>query len=184
MTIRAINGGLLVALAMFICMHQPSWAAAAATQSSGMNTVVNEIAINGPSSAVFDLITTARFWPQWHPATRAVAGVIERPYGTGDLIHERGRVGDADFETTWKVVEHERTSRIVLESQTAPARITYTFAAGPGTTFFTRRLEYKIDNFPASMDVEKTMRDQSARALSQLKALVEKILSEEAQPLR
>jgi hypothetical protein len=99
------------------------------------------------------------------------------------LIHERGQIGSADFETTWKVVEHVRPSKIVLQSQKAPTRITYTFAAGKGTTVFTRKLEYQGENFASVKELEKVMRDQSERGVNQLKALVEKILSEEAKPL-
>ena len=40
-----------------------------------MAAVVNTIKIGGPAEAVFDLVTTARFWPEWHPATRAVGGL-------------------------------------------------------------------------------------------------------------
>ena len=54
-----------------------------------MTAVVNTVTINGAPKAVFDLITTARLWPQWHPATKGVGGVVERPYGLGDMIHER-----------------------------------------------------------------------------------------------
>jgi hypothetical protein len=139
--------------------------------------------INGAPGAVFDLITTARFWPQWHPATLTVGGVVERPYGVGDLIHERGRVGDTQFETTWKVVEHIRGSKVVLESQTAPARITYSFKGGTRSMRFTRTLAYAPANFASVKEVEKIMRDQSEQALHQLKALVEQLLNEETKPL-
>lgn len=178
-----VKGFLLMALAGSVLGFSETRPAAAAKNSSGRTSVTNAVTINGAPRAVFDLITTARFWPQWHPATRAVAGVVERPYGAGDLVHERGRVGDAEFQTTWKVVEHVRPSRVVLESQTAPARITYTFKRGKGTTTFTRTLEYETQNFGSVQDVEQIMRDQSAKALNQLKALVEKILTEETKPL-
>ena len=148
-----------------------------------MTAVVNTVTINGAPKAVFDLITTARLWPQWHPATKGVGGVVERPYGLGDMIHERGRIGDKDFETTWKVVEYARPSKIVLQSQNAPTRITYTFTPGKGMTVFTRKLEYEAENFAAVRELEKVMRDQSEQGVKQLKALVEKILSEEAKPL-
>jgi uncharacterized protein YndB with AHSA1/START domain len=180
---KTINGFLFITLAIFACMHPPSWRPAAATQSSGMTTVTNAVAINGPSRAVFDLITTARFWPQWHPATKAVGGAVERPYGAGDLIHERGQVGNTEFTTTWKVVEQVPQSRVVLESQTAPARITYTFKPGEGVNTFTRTLEYETRNFAAVENAEQIMREQSETAVRQLKALVERILSEERKPL-
>ena len=145
----------------------------------GMTAVVNSAAIAGTPKAVFDLITTARLWPQWHPATKEVGGVVERPYGLGDFIHEKGTIGDKDFQVTWKVVEHVRPSKIVLQSQSGPARITYTFKPGKGTTLFTRKLEYQAGNFASEKELEKIMRDQSERGVSQLKALVEKILREE-----
>ncbi len=148
-----------------------------------MTAVVNTVMINGAPKAVFDLITTARLWPQWHPATKGVGGVVERSYGLGDLIHERGRIGEKDFETTWKVVEHARASKVVLQSQNAPTRITYTFTPDKGTTVFTRKLDYKVENFAAVKELENVMRDQSEQGVKQLKALVEKILSEEAKPL-
>jgi uncharacterized protein YndB with AHSA1/START domain len=150
---------------------------------SGMTAVVNTVTINGTPKSVFDLITTARLWPQWHPATKGVGGVVERPYGLGDFIHERGRIGDKEFETTWKVVEHVRPRKIVLQSQKAPTRITYMFKSVKGTTLFTRKLEYKADSFAAVKELEKVMRAQSEQGVIQLKALVEKILNEEAKPL-
>jgi uncharacterized protein YndB with AHSA1/START domain len=175
---------LFATLAVIVlCYNQTAGAAAVENKSSGMTPVINSVMIKGPPKAVFDLITTARLWPQWHPATKAVGGVVERPYGLGDLIHERGQIGNADFKTTWKVVEHVRPSKIVLQSQKAPTRITYTFAEGKGTTVFTRKLEYQAENFASVKELEKVMRDQSERGVSQLEALVEKILSEEAKPL-
>ena len=34
-------------------------------------SVLNTVIINGTAMPVFDLGTTARFWPQWHPASQA-----------------------------------------------------------------------------------------------------------------
>jgi uncharacterized protein YndB with AHSA1/START domain len=82
-----------------------------------MTSVITTVKIAGAPEPVFDLVTTARFWPQWHPATMAVGGVTERPYRFGDRIYERGRIGNQDFETSWKVVEYIRPSRVVLQSQ-------------------------------------------------------------------
>ena len=182
---RATAKSLLFATLALIVLYynQPATTAAVQSQPSGMTAVINTVTIKGPPKAVFDLITTARLWPQWHPATKAVGGVIERPYGLGDLIHERGKIGNADFKATWKVVEHVRPSKIVLQSQDGPTRITYTFAAGKGTTVFTRKLEYQAENLASVKELEKVMRDQSELGVNQLKALVEKILSEEAKPL-
>jgi len=172
----------ILLLAVVFC-HYQRVGTAAEKRPSASTAVVNSVTINGTPKAVFDLITTARLWPQWHPATKGVGGVVERPYGLGDLIYERGQIGDKDFEATWKVVEHVRPSKIVLQSQKSPTRITYTLAAGKGTTVFTRRLEYRADTFAAVKELDKVMRDQSEQAVKQLKALVEKTLSDEAKPL-
>ena len=178
------NSFLLAALAAIILWgNQTSGTLAAEKNPSGMTAVVTTVTINGTPKAVFDLITTARLWPQWHPATKGVGGVVERPYGLGELIHERGLIGDKDFSTTWKVVEHVRPSKIVLQSQNAPTRITYTFTPGKGTTLFTRKLEYKTESFATVKELEKVMHDQSEQGVKQLKALVERILSEEKKPL-
>ena len=178
----SVNFLLWIGLAVLILDRQTS-GTAAENKLMGMTAVVNTATITGTPRAVFDLITTARLWPQWHPATKKVRGVVERPYGLGDLIHERGQIGDKDFAVTWKVIEHVRPSKIVLQSQSGPARITYTFKAGKGTTLFTRKLEYQADNLASVKELEKIMRDQSEQGVSRLKALVETILSEEAKPL-
>jgi uncharacterized protein YndB with AHSA1/START domain len=177
---KSLSLGTLAVIAL--CFNQTPLIAAE-KKASATSAVVNTVTINGAPKTVFDLITTARLWPQWHPATKGVGGVVERPYGLGDLIHERGRIGDKDFETTWKVVEHVRPSKIVLQSQNAPTRITYTFKPGKGTTIFTRKLEYKADSFATVKELEKVMRDQSEQGVKQLKALVEKILVEEVKSL-
>ena len=43
-----------------------------------MDFVTNTILIHGPIAAVFDLVTSARYWHRWHPATSHVGGVIVR----------------------------------------------------------------------------------------------------------
>jgi len=155
--------------------------------SDAMTSVANTVTTNGPGDAVFALVTTARFWPQWHPATQAVGGVTERPFGLGDRIHERGRIGKLEFSTTWKVAGYERSSRVILQSEKSQTRITYTFQALDGGTVFTRNLEYNCDNFAAvAADLtaaEELMRVQSEQAVNQLKALVEKILRQESSEL-
>ncbi len=147
---------------------------------AGMASIINTVAIAGDPKAVFDLITTARFWPLWHPASMVVGGVTERPYGLDDRIRERGQIGTQAFEVTWRVVKHVRHSHVVLQSEDSSARITYSFEPGEGATVFTRRLEYKVDKLAVgaftSDDVNRVMKVQSERAANQLKVLVEKIL--------
>jgi uncharacterized protein YndB with AHSA1/START domain len=169
---RLLLIGVLPVLAS--CYAQPNQFAAKDYQRDGMSIVITSVTIDGSPEAVFDLVTTARFWPQWHPATRAVGGVTERPFQVGDRIHEAGRIGNLDFQTSWKVVEHVRPSR--------------TFSMGGGGTVFTRELTYKLENFAAvaatSGAAEALMQSQSDQAVKQLKEMVEKILREEAAGIR
>jgi len=109
--------------------------------------------------------------------------VTERPYGLGDRIYERGRIGQLEFQTSWRVAEYVWGSRIVLQSEKSPTRITYSFQARDGVTVFTRNLQYKPENFATTAanlsGAEQLMRSQSEQAVNQLKGLVEKIVRQE-----
>ncbi len=41
-----------------------------------MPSVSHRIVADRPIDAVFDVVTTARFWLAWHPATRGVEGML------------------------------------------------------------------------------------------------------------
>jgi hypothetical protein len=145
--------------------------------------VTNTVTISGVAAPVFDLVTTARFWPQWHPASRAVGGVTQRPFQLDDRIHERGQIAGSDFQVTWTVVEHVRLTRVVLQCDAPPARITYAFRVRATGTEFQRALEYDPAAFrAAALDEGKLaalLHAQSEEALGRLKALVERILREQ-----
>jgi len=149
-----------------------------------MATVVNSIRIAGSAEPVFDLVTSARFWPRWHPASRAVGGVIERPYQRGDVIYEHVEVAGQDLQLSWKVTEHVRPTRIVLKSETTSARITYLFAVRGASVDFTRELDYDesllLRVVPDPDELRRKMDAQSEEGLRRLKELVEEILRVEA----
>jgi hypothetical protein len=150
-------------------------------KSKVVNTV--SIAAKDPNK-VFDIITSARFWKTWHPATYAVAGVTERPYLLDDVIHERVQAVGKDFVITWKVVQHDRPKLVVLESKKSPLRITYSFKAQGEAVEFTRELEYDEalvrKALPDVKDFHRLNHEQSEEALNRLKELVEKTLRAEA----
>jgi uncharacterized protein YndB with AHSA1/START domain len=148
-----------------------------------MALIVNIITITGPAEAVFDLVTTARFWPRWHPATLAVGGVTQRPFGLGDRIHERVRFGEVVTEGAWEVVEHARPRRSVLRIDRPFVQIAYTFRPEGEATELLRELEYEAGlagAWPDPGGFDRLMREQSEEALGRLKGLVEAILDEEA----
>ncbi len=147
-----------------------------------MARVINTILINGPLEAVFELATTTRFWPRWHPATTGVGGVTERPMLLGDKIRERAVIGGKTYEGNWTVVEHSRPARVLLLMESGRINISYSFEATDLTTAFKRTLEFHPEDFGADpASIEKLMHAQSEQALAKLKALIEGILAQETQ---
>ena len=144
-----------------------------------MTSIVAVTRIAGAPGPVFDLITSARFWPEWHPATLSVSGVTQRPYQLGDVIHERVRFGGPEIGVTWSVAEHKRPFRVVLQALTAPARITYSLEPGDNATVFSRELEYDAQSLGEIADLDKLMQQQSEDGVRRLKELVERILRDE-----
>ena len=148
-----------------------------------MAQVINSIQIDGPLEAVFDLVTTTRFWPQWHPATTGVGGVIERPVALGDKIRERALIGERTYEGNWTVVEYSRPERVALLMESGRIKITYSFQRVGQATEFKRELEFQPEDFNAGMAdpgmIEKLMYQQSEQALQKLKQLIEAILQKE-----
>ncbi|MCL4302993.1 MAG: SRPBCC family protein [Anaerolineae bacterium] len=150
-----------------------------------MAQVTNTVQINGPLEPVFDLVTTTRFWPQWHPATTGVGGVTERPVLLGDKIRERAVIGRQTYEGNWTVVEHVRPAQVALLMESGRIKITYSFQAMGPATEFKRELEFYPEDFSASVSdpslLEKLMHQQSEQALQKLKSLIEGVLQQEAQ---
>jgi hypothetical protein len=150
-----------------------------------MAQIVNTIQINGSLEAVFNLVTTTRFWPQWHPATTGVGGVTERPVALGDKIRERALIGGRTYEGNWTVVEYSRPERVALLMESGRIKITYSFQRLEQATEFKRELEFHPEDFSADLAdpgmIEKFMYQQSEKALQKLKQLVETILQKEIQ---
>jgi uncharacterized protein YndB with AHSA1/START domain len=149
-----------------------------------VSRLVNSVTIAGAMEAVFDLVTSARFWPRWHPATRAVGGVTERPFRLGDRVYERAQIGPSLHDVTWIVTEHERPTRAVLQAAAAPVEISYTFQARGDATWFERALDYNIPlaltGVADQSQFDRIMHEHSGQALGRLKELVEQILRDEA----
>jgi Polyketide cyclase / dehydrase and lipid transport len=149
-----------------------------------MTSIRSTATIPGAAEPVFDLVTTARFWPHWHPATQAVGGVTQRPYQLGDQVQERVRFGDRVFVVTWLVAEHVRPARVVLQAQGWSTRIIYTLKSSGAAVEFTRELQYDeqqlVDLFPDPKALENLMQSQSDQGLLRLQELVQKTLREES----
>ncbi len=97
-----------------------------------MPRVSHHFVVGRPISAVFDVVTTARFWPEWHPATRSVEGDIGHPARLGDQIIEHVTIAGIHGSGTWTVVEHERPHRLVLETDLAFGHLRISYQADHG----------------------------------------------------
>jgi len=149
-----------------------------------MTDITTTIAIRGAPAAIFDLVTTTRLWPQWHPATTGVGGVTERPFQLGDRIREQAQIGSRIHEGTWTVTEHNRPQRAQLRMGERLA-ITYTFAPEDDGVRLTRHLAYYPEDFAASVPeparLAALMTAQSEQALQKLKSIIEQIFEREHQ---
>jgi hypothetical protein len=109
-----------------------------------MPQVSHHFVAGRPIDAVFDVVTTARFWTEWHPATRGVEGDVDHPARLGDHIVEHVTIAGIEGTGTWTVVEHDRPHRLALETELAVGRlrISYQLAAVAGGTRFQRDLDF------------------------------------------
>jgi uncharacterized protein YndB with AHSA1/START domain len=130
--------------------------------------------IDRPIEQVFDVATTARHWPAWHPATTGVAGAIDQPAQLGDQLVERVNIGGRSGEGTWTVIEYDRPHRLTLQSHTGlgEGRITYSLSEEPAGTRFQRDLSYAVD----APGLSAIMEEQSARAVANLKTFLEEAI--------
>jgi uncharacterized protein YndB with AHSA1/START domain len=139
-----------------------------------MPTVSHSFECYGPPAAVFDMVTTARWWPAWHPATRGVEGVVDEPSQLGDRIIEHVVIAGIEGTGTWTVVARDRPQRLVLDADLPMGRfrISYGFAqttrTGGGRTRMRRELEFP-ELGPA---VAEAMQAQSAEGMQRLARLV------------
>jgi len=136
-----------------------------------MPRVSHHFIADHPIDAVFDVVTTARFWPEWHPATRAVEGDTGHPARLGDQIIEHVTIVGIQGSGTWTVVEHDRPHHLALETDLAfgHLRISYQLATmDDGRTRFQRDLDFP-DLGP---QVNAVMEAQSAEGIANLARLV------------
>ena len=143
-----------------------------------MPTVTNTIFIRGNPAAIFDRTTTAKYWPEWHPATVGVSGQIENPMRPGDIIRERARIGQDIGESDWTVTEWVKDRRVVLSmpgTRLGDLQIAYQFEPQNDGVQFTRDLTFDASGFPdtVAQQISRQMDSDSAIALERIKSLME-----------
>jgi Polyketide cyclase / dehydrase and lipid transport len=138
-----------------------------------MPRVSHHFVVDRPIEAVFAVVSTARFWPEWHPATRDVEGDIDHPARLGDRITEHATIAGIEGLSIWTVTEHAPPHRLAFETKLAVGhlRIAYAFTAVADVgTRFQRDLDFP--ELGPQMDTE--MEAQSARGVNRLARLVER----------
>lgn len=141
-----------------------------------MNIILNKVRIYAPIETVFGIVTTAKFWPKWHPSTIRVGGTTERPYQLGDQIDQVAYIAGQTRVGTWTVTEHTPLEKSKLEMGDGTLAVRYTFAILPGCTRVIRRLTYPARMANAAYDLsalEMLLHNESAQGLQQLKRLIE-----------
>jgi uncharacterized protein YndB with AHSA1/START domain len=145
-------------------------------------SIVSTVRIARAREDVFNFVTTPAYWHQWHPATRSVQNVPERPLIVSETILEHIRAAWRSFDATWTVLECEPHEMWVIATDTAlgASRITYRFVSvdpARNACEFQRTLEYRSRRWPwTALDATFTRRKleaQSQTALANLKRVME-----------
>jgi len=136
-----------------------------------MPRVSHHFVVDRPINAVYDLVTTARFWTEWHPATRGVDGDVGRPARLGDKITEHVLIGGHEGSATWTVIEHDPPHHMAIETDAAPGRVRISYqltTTDEGGTRFQRDLDFP----ELGAQIDAVMEAQSAEGTANLARLV------------
>jgi Polyketide cyclase / dehydrase and lipid transport len=137
-----------------------------------MPRVSHHFVADRPIDAVFDVVTTARFWTEWHPPTRGVEGDVDHPARLGDRIIEHVTIAGIEGSGMWTVVQHDRPHHLALETDLAVGRlrISYELTTVDGGTRFQGDLDFP----ELGPQVTAVMEAQSAEGIASLARLVQR----------
>jgi uncharacterized protein YndB with AHSA1/START domain len=146
-----------------------------------MTRIYSAAYIHRPIQEVFDFVTTAGNWPQWHPSSLGVTGAIDHSGQPGEQITEKFRVAGRRGEAVWTVLERRAPTRWVIEGNVGGSgsggTITYTLTPESAGTHFEREFVYHFSNplftLLDSLLVRPRVQAESAEALRRLKYLLE-----------
>jgi uncharacterized protein YndB with AHSA1/START domain len=146
-----------------------------------MTRVYTSIHIHTSAEQVFDFVTTAGNWPQWHPSSLGVSGAVDHSGLPGEKIVEKFLVAGRRGEVVWTVKEREPARRWVIDGvivgREAGGVITYTLTPRDGGTLFEREFIYPTPNLLfALLDwlfIRRRVKGESHEALRRLKERLE-----------
>jgi hypothetical protein len=168
----------------FTTMQSPAWLVDLQSAGPRLVKIETDALIAADCVTVYACATNAARWHEWHPATRSVEGVPNRPLLEGEDIVEHIRAGGRHFSARWTVVEAESPCLwiVVTDTPLGWARLTYrltpTWAGqGAAATRFHRILECRSKGWLLRLLdpllLRLTLVPQSRRALNNLKRLIE-----------
>ena len=146
-----------------------------------MTRIYTSAHIPKPVEDVYDYVTTAGNWPQWHPSSLGVSGAVDHSGLPGEQIVEKFLVAGRRGEVVWTVKEREAARRWVIDGvivgRGTGGRITYTLTPRDGGTFFEREFIYPTLNpLFALLDwliLRRRVKAESLEALRRLKERLE-----------
>ena len=142
--------------------------------------LVNAVEVSAPPPRVFAYVATPANWPRWHPASRAVRGVVGRTPGVGESVVETFEIAGRRDEATWTTVELDPPRRWRFTASATGgghAEIAYTLTPAGDGTRFVREVAYRGPNLAFAildrLKIRAIMASDSAAALANVKRDVE-----------
>ena len=142
--------------------------------------LINTSGIAAPPERVFVYIATPANWPRWHPASRAVRGIVDRTPAVGESVIETFEIADKRGDATWITRELEPPRRWAFEASSSDgggARIVYTLTPTANGTRFERDIHYYGPNLLFglldALKIRAVMERDSAVAVANVKRDVE-----------
>jgi uncharacterized protein YndB with AHSA1/START domain len=140
--------------------------------------LVNTVDIAAPPERVFAYIATPANWPRWHPASRAVRGVVDRTPAVGESVIETFEIAGRRGDATWTTREVDPPRRWAFDaSEGGGTSIVYTLTPIANGTRFERDIHYRGSNLLFGLvnatKIRAVMESDSARAVANVKRDVE-----------
>ena len=107
------------------------------------------VLISRPVEDVFEFIEDARNRPRWDESVDSEELTSPEPIGVGTTVRTTLRSMGREYVYTWEVVDHERPSRMTIESTSGPFATTlaYVLNEEEGAT----RVDFSVTGRPSGL---------------------------------
>lgn len=146
----------------------------------GLVVLQHRVDIDVAPADVWRYACNASRWHEWHPATRKVDALPDRPLRAGERIVEHIAVGSRKFDATWQVLQSDPGQLWVIATDTPGgiARIVYRLRPiGNSATRFERTLACRtrspLTHWFDRWSLPRVLGPQSRDALAALKLRLE-----------